>query len=936
MKKILFILLCCSIECLAQVAPVQKRRFVLPAGVTDQHYLPNTVIVKFRQEPKVNGIAVSQGNMTLGKGRIMSVRQPFASAARLPQTAAVPAGLDKIYELKLSAQADVVASINELLTDQNVVYAEPSYIYRTGYTPNDPGVAQSPYLSQVRAPQAWDLLTQASGVVIAIVDSGSETSHPDLAPNLFLNTADPVNGVDDDGDGFTDNYYGWDFAGASTNNPVTDNDPNVKSRNSQHGIHVSGLASAVSNNGLGVASIAGSAKLMIIKAGPDDNATLISKGYEGIKYAADHGAQIINCSWSGPVGGAYGRDVVNYALARGCLIVAAAGNSNAEQPEYPAAYEGVLAVADVNGTDAKSGTSNYGRHIGIAAPGTSIYSTMYDKSYGFLSGTSMSTPIVTSAAALVKTHRPAYDARQIGELLRVTADPIFNGTNYSEKMGSGRLNVFRAMTENPASVRIAALRATNPFGNYRAGDTLRLFVDLKNFLIPVTGLSVRLSTTNPSVRIRNPEISVGNMATGAIRTATEPFSIDVLPGISDNEVVEFRLSLNGNGGVYQDYAYFNQTFALDYLNYRVNEISTTLTSNGRIGFKENTSNIGQGFRYKDQNLLFEASLMIGTESGKLANNVRATDLTADEDFVKRTAAKLVSNDARLFEASASFDDRDAPNRPGVVVENRHIAFKDTERAKAVIVNYEVSNPGTAGLQGLYLGLFTDWDFGDGTGELARYDKATKTAFFEAKTGKHPYVGIKLLNRSFRALYTPLSASLAGNALTDRSFTASEKLQLLLSGVSSDGLGQNVNGNADVCFVTGYGPVSIAAGAKQVFSFAIIAGDSQEEITQTAAALAQAYPVPGDAGTENALVLKQNYPNPVSNLTTIEFNLPEGGQTELAVFDTQGKRMAVIASGLLEAGSHQFDYKPGGLAPGIYIYRLTTGYGSKSAKMIIMP
>ncbi len=930
--------MCFSFQSFAQIGTPQKRRFSLPQGVTSKDYLPNTIIVRFNSEPQLNGVSVVQGNISLGKGRVMSARQAFPStqkvsgAATFQQTA-----LDKIYELKLAGQPDLIASINQLLTDPNVVYAEPSYIYRTSYTPNDPGLAQSPYLGQVQAPRSWDLLKQASGsVIIAIVDSGSETSHPDLAANIYLNTNDPVNGRDDDGDGYVDNYFGWDFAGSTTNNPVADNDPNVKNRNNQHGIHVSGLASAVSDNAQGTASIAGAAKLMIVKAGPDDNTTLISKGYEGIKYAADHGAQIINCSWSGPVGGSFGRDVINYALAKGCLIVAAAGNNNSETPEYPAAFDGVLAVADVNNADLKSGTSNYGRYLSISAPGTAIYSTLFDKSYGLLSGTSMATPIVSSAAALVKSFRPQLDMQQVGQLLRVSSDNMPGSGIYAEKLGNGRLNVYRAMTENPSAVRIAGLREGDGFGNYAAGETLRLFADLKNYLSPVNNLVVRLSTPNTSVRILNPELQIGSLATGGFYNATDAFRIEVLPGIRDNEEVEFKLSFSANGGQYQDYQYFKRSFALDYLNYQVNQIGTSITSNGRIGFRENTSNIGNGFRYKDQNLLFEASLMIGTAGGKLANNVRSTDLVADEDFVKRAAAKLDANDAQRFEAVSAFDDRDAANRPGVLVENRHIVFKDEPRSKAVIVNYEVSNPGTAPIEALSLGLFTDWDFGDGAGEMTRYDKVTKTAFFEAKSGNRPQIGVKLLNKGLRALYTPLSPSLQNNALSDQSFTAAEKLQLLSSGVSSEGIGQNVSGNADVCFVSGYGPVTIPAGGKQIFSFAIVAGDNAEDIIRTAAAVAEAYPVPGDTEAGNELVLRQNYPNPVSTLTTIEFNLPQTGPANLSVYDSQGKRVAVIADATLDAGVHQFDFKPINLPAGIYVYRLNTVSGSRSAKMIVVP
>ena len=257
----------------------------------------------------------------------------------------------------------------------------------------------------------------ANGIVIAIVDSGSDLEHEDLADNIYLNLNDPINGIDDDQDGYIDNYKGWDFVGLSASNLKEDNNPDVTADSCEHGVHVSGLASAVTNNIKGIASLAQNAKLMIVKVGADDNANAIYRGYDGIIYAVDHGAKIINCSWGGPGGGAFGQDVINYALSKNCLVVAAAGNSNSLVPIYPAAYQGVLAVANVNSNDLKSTSSSYGYHVGIASPGVGILSTNNGGKYGIKGGTSMASPIVSSAVALVMAKFPSLTAIQVAQMI---------------------------------------------------------------------------------------------------------------------------------------------------------------------------------------------------------------------------------------------------------------------------------------------------------------------------------------------------------------------------------------------------------------------------------------------------------------------------------------------------------------------------------------
>ncbi|WP_461484877.1 S8 family serine peptidase, partial [Pedobacter sp.] len=244
--------------------PFAKVKFKLPAGVTAKDYLPNTLIIKFNETSKAGVLAKGTKEALVVEGISFSAltpifkEEPKNSKAFGTQQSGLNFG--NYYYAKYSGNVGIDKVINTLLQNKDIAYAEPSYIYSTWYTPNDAAYSTQFYLSQVKAPQAWDIARNAADVIIGIVDTGSEITHQDLAANIYYNTADPVNGIDDDGDGYVDNYAGWDLCGASISTMIGDNDPNVKSSGADHGVHVSGIASAVTNNGIGVASLAGNAK----------------------------------------------------------------------------------------------------------------------------------------------------------------------------------------------------------------------------------------------------------------------------------------------------------------------------------------------------------------------------------------------------------------------------------------------------------------------------------------------------------------------------------------------------------------------------------------------------------------------------------------------------------------------------------------------------
>ena len=923
-----------------------KVPFKLPKGVTTRDYLPNRIIIKFRSDSLLpfSGKAIPafqiRSALVTGLKRIFNDATTnevsFYSKRKSDQS-----GLSRIFEITYEGKQSIENVINDILRNENIEYAEPSYIQYNHYTPNDAFFAsRQGYLTQVMANQAWDKIKNSSNVVIGIVDSGSDLDHPDLAANIFINTADPVNGIDDDRDGYIDNNRGWDLIGRTAGNIIEDNNPSVTSDSTDHGVHVSGIAAAVSDNGTGVSSVSFNAKLLIVKVGADDNSRAIYRGYEGIKYAADHGANIINCSWGGPGGGAFGQDVINYAISKGCLIVAAAGNDNTEVPDFPASYPAVISVASVGSNDLKSSFSNYGSSVDISAPGASIYNTRNNGSYGLRSGTSMSAPLVASAAALVKARFPDFTMLQVGEQLRITSDNIdANNPSYSGLLGKGRLNVLRAVTEASPSIRnqkLVILDKGN--GAIPAGDTMRIFFDLKNFLAPATGLVLNLSTTNTHVQIIDNEINIGSLGTLETKSAIGPFRVFVRSNATDNEEILFKISYSSNGGNYKDFELFNVTVSLDYLNIEVNKVSSTVTSNGRIGYSSPDATNGLGFVYKGQPLLYEASLMIGNSPVKVSNNTRNDSGGSDEHFRKRIRVSRIDNSDAAFEGRSEFDDSLNPEPLNVRVRHRQMAYSEVPDDKFIIAEYEIFNENATALEGVYVGLFSDWDIDENSRDVTAYDEVNRMGYVFGKTAGSKYAGVKLLKSVASPAYYPLSYQVTGDPLeTGGGFSLAEKYQTLSSGIKSNGLGGSPANGYDVMFVLGSGPYIIPANGSVKVAFAVIGGDNLPDIQASAIAAEKKYasilnPIPSLA---DGFSLKQNYPNPAINRTTIEFSIPAEDITSISLFNSMGKKVKDVLNDKLREGTYRLDLDVSDLRSGMYVCRMNYAGQQLSIKVLVI-
>jgi subtilisin family serine protease len=332
-------------------------------------------------------------------------------------------------------------------TDANIY---PNLEYQATLTTNDPLNAQTYHLNKVVAPAAWDITTGSSATTVAVIDTGFALSHQDLVGRWQLNPAEmgptdqegpapncssqglaldkSCNNLDNDGDGFPSNWRGWNFADGNNNVQAGSQDPAGTS--AFHGSLVAGIIGANSNNGQGVAGLDWNAKILPLRALDDNGSGYTSDVASAVRYAADHGAKVINLSLGGSSSDAFLRQQIDYAISKGIIIVAAAGNSGCNCLSYPANYPEVIAVGATNQSDGLATFSSYGTNLDLVAPGVNICSTSWTQtnptnlySCSF-SGTSFASPIVAGIVSLMTARLPQATSDDVMRALSKTTTKL--------------------------------------------------------------------------------------------------------------------------------------------------------------------------------------------------------------------------------------------------------------------------------------------------------------------------------------------------------------------------------------------------------------------------------------------------------------------------------------------------------------------------------
>ncbi len=911
-----------------------------PAGATAPPTVPGRLVFKLR--PGQQPAALAAALQTLGATGLLQ---------KFPRT--VPPGPERpgsvdlrgIYQIRFPATTTLDRARTVLLATGAVEYVEPLYIRQPQYQPTDPRAdstltslsAAQFYLKQIHAYQAWDITRGDSSIVIGITDSGVRLTHEDLRQQIKHNYADPVNGRDDDADGYVDNFTGWDLA----NN---DNDPGYDIAIT-HGSLVAGIAAARTDNGVGIASVGNKCRFMPLNIYPNTPAGAFA-GVEAVVYAADHGCQVINMSWGAPGGfSRFEQDAMTYAAVnRDAVLVAAAGNTNADLDFYPASYDHVLSVSGVNNTDQKSPSATFSHRVDLVAPGVSILTTqgyhtvsaggVADADYVAAGGTSFAAPLVAATAALVRYRFPQLTAPQVAAQLRQTTDDIYAlpaNAAWVGRLGTGRLNVLKALTQTTRQeTRVVSSTFAPARAVYLPGDTLRLTVDVQNLLQPVAGLTIALTSLSPYLTVRQGLFGVDSLATGGGATNAEtPFRLSVATsGIPLNTTATLRYRTTATGG-YQLDQFVDIVLNPDYVVLDVNNLAVTLTSRGSLAFDNLAGTVGMGVTYHTSgNVLSEGGLLLATSPTRVSDRLRTNGGRSRQSFFSTGQATRQQPGPRADqEARAAFQDTipvagSRVRSVGVGVRQRAFAWASPDRRDFVVLEYSIKNMTADTLKPLYAGLFADWDLPTPDGaarNAADWDSLRTLGYCYALglpaplTGPARYAGVRLLRGG-----APAVCCIDNNApygtpvrLAD-GFSLAEKFLTLSSGTVQHTIGQ-VYGT-DVSQVVGARLAALAPGDSTTVTFAVMAATTLLQLQETADAAVLAYstllptrPTALGAGFHV-------YPNPTTGPLRVALP-PKFGLSEVRVLNALGQLvLRQDASGSL------LNLSLAGLAPGLYTLR----------------
>ncbi|QCK14119.1 S8 family serine peptidase [Mangrovivirga cuniculi] len=785
---------------------------------------------------------------------------PFRSITPLSVKRSKKTLVDELHYITKPENLTEKQFLNKLIEIDAIEIVEEDIVYEVYDEPNDPQTSLQYYLDLIRAYDAWDISKSSSDVVIGIVDGGIDIDHEDLAPKLSTNDDEiPENGIDDDNDGYVDNYLGWDFAGPDTLQFDYPGDGDVGITRdipgANHGNLVAGAAAAATNNSIGIAGVGYNANLLITKHSYDNQAADDRSVYftlAGVLYMIEQGADIVNMSFGGPGRSDIWQNVIDFGVENGVLFVAAAGNSGIEREEYPAAYDGVFAVASSDINDNKSSFSNFGYYVDIIAPGSTIFSTSFGNEYKTTDGTSFSAPIVAGAAALIKGRYPDYTPKQIAELLRVSADTsIYSNvaSRFKDKLGYGRLDIFNALTLRSPALTFENIQIRNEKTGQvaKAGDTAVVYGTIKNSLWETTNATkIELSTQSFFVEVLESEIYPGVIdSTTNLNTEDIPFKIAINSNIPNDTEVSFKVTFTD--GSYKDFRYITLLLNPTYLNIQRNLVSTTASAKGRIGFDDPLSNAekGIGFLYDDRNLLFEMGLIL-TANDSISNNVRGSGASIDDDFnvVERINERIpgLSSTEELFGA---FDDSNSDKPLDVQVNYRTMVWNEEPNDKYIIFEYEIENQSQNNYDDLFVGLYADWDISElaGPPDRAGYYSGGNINFgyvHNLKEADSIYAAIQTLTGDFNYWAIDNDSDVPNNpwGVYD-DFTDEEKIESMTSGIGRGQAGTNPDGR-DVSHTVSIGPVAVDAGQSVKVAFAVHAGDSLRDVIESAQAAYSMY------------------------------------------------------------------------------------------------
>ena len=505
-----------------------------------ENFAANRLVVKFRTSAKPV-YSVKRGYAAFSVASVDKLnKKRGCTSARALKVGGNMGKRPLVYVLNFSSPVDVLILVKAYTQTGKFEYVEPDYVGTahgtTETTPNDPHFSKQWSLynngiasfdsaiigADISMKKAWDIEKGDTSIIVAVIDGGAKMDHPEFAGRIWRNYDEiQGNGIDDDANGYVDDFQGWNFA-YDINNPADE---------TGHGTNVAGIIGANGNNSIGLAGVDWYCKLMILKGLDTAGFGYYTWWAEAMTYAADNGAKVINMSIGGTSSSTTLQNAVNYANSKKVTMISTTGNGNTSAPNYPGACTNIIAVGATNNHDCRvnpfswGGGSNYGTYISLVAPGNRITGLSYTSNTNYTSywgGTSQAAPHVAGVAALLLAQNPARTPAQIKTILETTAEdlvgnPLEDLPGWDMYHGHGRLNAYAALSWGLSEVSPLAAVATDVklFPN---PTTAKVFVKMGKQHIPANYAVINVAgavALNGVLRSSNEEIDLGGLPKGS-------------------------------------------------------------------------------------------------------------------------------------------------------------------------------------------------------------------------------------------------------------------------------------------------------------------------------------------------------------------------------------------------------------------------------------
>ncbi|MBK6767059.1 MAG: S8 family serine peptidase [bacterium] len=843
-------------------------------------------------------IGIAELDQRFNEFECTSMRR-LVSDAILDQVATAGLDIYRTYILTFRPEYPVMIVLESFSVSDFIKEVEPDIIYRSDRTPNDPQFSSQWDKQIMGAPAVWDISTGSPSIICAGLDTGVDWRHPDLSPALWVNPGedvdgdqepftetdypgdlDDLNGADDDGNGYVDDFLGWDFIsgiGGCAGNEDCDNvqDNDMFGRES-HGTHVGGIMCAAGDNGQGVAGFSWVGRLMALRCG---YLSSDMQGYmpqsatiPGTYYAIANGADIINMSYGGPGASGPAQTATEAAWDAGLLLFGASGNDNLSSVQYPAGYADVIAVNATNSTDHKANFSNYGSWTDISAPGVQIPSTVINGGYQSWDGTSMASPNAAGAAALLWSLFPDFANSSIRDLMFMSATNLDAlNPNYVGLLGAGRVDVETAASMLLPNVTLTLGQFTESNGDgdhhLESGETGNILVSLTNnpLWAPATNLQIECTSSDPLVTVNNPVQTLGGLAPSQTLTISVELTAS---SVSEAFWLTLNFDLSSDEGFHR-----------------------TISSAMRVG-RGPVLVIDDDGSLDFQSYYYEALIDLGM-------NPDLWDSALDGE----ASAFELSHYAGVFWVCGN----EATN-----------TLSATEQA--ALTEY-LNNGGKLLISGQGLRNYIG-----GSNFFADYLHASSDADL---AGDRVVRGV-----TTNPVFGSFSLLLQGGQCANNGMAGPDRVTPVNGGTAAFEY-TNVGGTGAVMYDGAYKVLYFA------FALEAACGLAGTQHYSTVLSSTLDWWQIEDAEHESRPELPSssrllgNYPNPFNPETVIQFEMNARAMVQLNVYDVQGRLVSELLSGVVEPGVHSVRFDGSALSSGVYFARMAANGTSHSSKMILL-